>query len=490
MNQLQVSEKISTIIDPITNKDIVVSGTLSGISVYDYKIQVVLEVEKKDRFKYKKLEKEIEAQLKELNAKTKVSFLYVRKNNANNQIKDVLKMTEIKKSKMPTNQVLSDKWNMDGHKLFWHMDRVEEWARGDKIAPLHIDMGISSGCNMGCTFCYGVIQNRAGFGTNQKLIKHIPLEAVKRTFSDAKEMGVRSIALIGEGENTLHPNFHEILDHAKSIDLDISIATNGIRIDEKNMENYVRCLKWLRINISASNPESFFKVHRVKQFHRVINNAKKLIKFKKTKKYDCTIGFQMVVNKDNVDDIVPLAKLAKECEVDYFVVKPCSDTYDGKLSQLKNQAGTLGSKYNFIHGLFQQAESHATKNYAVNIKWMKALNGGWKDYESCHGTQFILAISGTGNVFPCGHWFNERKEEFLMGNVIEKTLKEIWQSERYDEVQKKIRDEVDVNNDCEANCRHHYVNRYLSHEGKTDISKIKEKYSKLIKNKPNHINFI
>ena len=33
----------------------------------------------------------------------------------------------------------------------------------------------------------------------------------------------------------------------------------------------------------------------------------------------------MVVTKDNMKDIVPLAKLGKECGVDYLVVKPCSD---------------------------------------------------------------------------------------------------------------------------------------------------------------------
>ena len=37
------------------------------------------------------------------------------------------------------------------------------------------------------------------------------------------------------------------------------------------------------------------------------------------------------------------------------------------------------------------------------------MNGGWKDYDYCMGTQFILGLSETGNLFPCGHWFNERK---------------------------------------------------------------------------------
>ena len=61
----------------------------------------------------------------------------------------------------------------------------------------------------------------------------MPTDAVKKTFKDAKEIGVKSIALIGEGENTLHPDFYDILSYGKEIGLDLSLATNGIRIDQK-----------------------------------------------------------------------------------------------------------------------------------------------------------------------------------------------------------------------------------------------------------------
>ena len=81
---------------------------------------------------------------------------------------------------------VNDKWNMDSHKLFWHLDRVKAWQKGERIAPLHIDMGISSGCNMACTFCYGVIQNRDGFGTNSKKIFHIPVKSIKQTLKMQK----------------------------------------------------------------------------------------------------------------------------------------------------------------------------------------------------------------------------------------------------------------------------------------------------------------
>ena len=34
------------------------------------------------------------------------------------------------------------------------------------------------------------------------------------------------------------------------------------------------------------------------------------------------------------------------------------------------------------------------------------------------------------------------------------------------------------------------MNRFLSHEGKTDANKLEEKYSETISKKPNHMNFV
>ena len=199
-------------------------------------------------------------------------------------------------------------------------------------------------------------------------IFHIPVESIKQTFKDAKEIGVRSIALIGEGENTLHPNFYEIINYGKEINLDLSLATNGIRIDQKKLDIILNSLKWIRFNISAGTKETFQKIHRVNQMDRVLGNAKALAKRKKEINSKCVIGFQMVVTKENMNDIVPLSKLGKECGVDYFVVKPCSDTFDSRLDSPKGE-------YIEALDIFKEAEQFSTAEYTVNVKWKKVLNG-------------------------------------------------------------------------------------------------------------------
>jgi len=376
---------------------------------------------------------------------------------------------------------VNDRYRMDGHKLLWHLDRVKAWGRGERISPLHIDLGITTGCNLACTYCYGVLQGRAGYGTNATKRFDMPKEPLLRLLSDAKKIGVRSIALIGEGENTLNPALYAALEHSAKISLDMSLATNGILIRQDKAEIMLSSLKWIRFNISSATPESYALIHQTHPeiFYKVVKNAEMLVKMKRGNKHHATLGLQMIITKQNADQIIPLAKLGKQIGVDYAVFKSCSDNSSKSLDSPDNE-------YLEMEPIFSEAELESTESYSVVIKRQKLRNLGLKDYTSCNGTQFILAISGNGRVFPCGHWFNIRQDEFLMGNVITSPLEEIVKSERYWEVQKKIQ-AVNVNHDCETNCRQHYINQFLSRvkDGKINLDECE-----VPEETPAHINFI
>ena len=57
------------------------------------------------------------------------------------------------------NQKIVNGLLLDGDKLAWHKDRVEAWQRGERIAPVTIDMALTRACNARCTFCYAMLQD-------------------------------------------------------------------------------------------------------------------------------------------------------------------------------------------------------------------------------------------------------------------------------------------------------------------------------------------
>lgn len=357
---------------------------------------------------------------------------------------------------------VEDKYHMTGHKLLWHLDRVNCWLKRERIAPLHIELGITNGCNIACKYCYGDMIGKA----DRKHKFDMPGETLLRLFRDAKDVGVKSIGLVGEGENTLSPYFYDAIDYAREIGLDLGMATNGIAFKAGKIKDMLESFVWIRFSLGGANRESYLNVHGADRFDRVIGNIRKCVETKKKYGLKTTLGTQMVVIRDNVQDIVPLAKLSKELGVDYFVAKPCSDTPDKKLNVPHEAYLKLGD-------LFEEAESYSDKNYSAVIKWNKFGNIGLNEFKTCYGTQFNMTINAKGDVAPCGHLLGYRRDEFYIGNVIEQSFKDIVASERYWEVQKKVQT-LDVNRECETNCLQHYINEFLE----------------ALKNPPDHINFV
>lgn len=354
-----------------------------------------------------------------------------------------------------------DRFLMDNHKLLWHLDRVNSWVKIKRIVPLHIDLGITTGCNMKCVYCYGKLQGNVDPSKRFDM----PKEAIICLLTEAKEMDVKSIAFVGEGENTLNKNLGAALEYAKCIDLDVSLATNGILLREDEALRILSSLTWIRFNISAATHEVYWEVHGG-GFESVIRNIKKCVELKRKYELGVTIGLQMVVVENNIHEIVPLAQMGKELGVDYLVVKPCSDTYDKALKAPYGQYILPRTQ-----DVLAEAERVSCENYDVVVKWDKMGNLGKKNYSRCNATEFIIAISGNGNVFPCGHFF--KSPRFLMGNIIDTSLKEVVASDQYWAVQELVKT-LDVNRVCESNCRQHYVNQFL-----WDLL-----------NPPKHVNFI
>lgn len=363
--------------------------------------------------------------------------------------------------------VNTDKFMMNGHKLHWHLDRVLEWQRGEHIAPLHIDVGLGKGCNIHCHYCYGITQgNLYKKGANT----YIPRNPLLRYMREAGEVGVRSMALIGESEPTLNPYLYEAIVEGKKAGVDMAVGTNGILFDAgREGEEALEHLTFLRFNISAASKDSYRKLHGSKEFDTFLEKVKFCVATKRAGNLPVTIGFQMVLTPQDVDEVVPLARLGRELGVDYLEIKQCGDTQDNTLG-IYDKLGF----YDQYHEVLQEAECVATDDYNVIVKWRCIKQKGKRCYNQCLGAPFLLYSGGDGNVYSCGMFFDYRSIEFCLGNIIEKGFKEIVESKHYQKVLDSIPEKIDVHKECYASCRTHAINEYLW----------------MLHNQPAHINFI
>ena len=203
------------------------------------------------------------------------------------------------------------------------------------------------------------------------------------------------------------------------------------------------------------------------------------MKIKKEKNLPVTVGIQMVLMPQFSDQITSFAKLGKELGVDYAVIKHCSDDEQGSL-------GIDYSQYFKLVDILKKAESFSDSKYLVKVKWSKILSSGKRRYSQCYGPPFIMQLSGSGLVAPCGMLFNEKYKKYHIGNIVDTPFKEIWKSNRYWEVMDLIASEkFDARKMCGTLCLQDKVNEFL-----WDLKQGKAVLEKPESEPPLHLNFI
>ena len=338
---------------------------------------------------------------------------------------------------------------LDGTKLAWHLDRVAAWERGERIAPITIDMALTRACNYACHFCYAMLQENERSRITQKVIYDF--------LEDAAEIGVKGVSFVSDGESTISPVFVDACVRGGELGLSIACGTNGFIFNRRKLEEILPHLTYLRVNISAGERDRYAEIMGVRPewFDRVVQNIRDMVDIKRRQNLPVTIGMQMVLMPEYADQVLPLARLGRELRPDYLVIKHCSDDEDGTL-------GVDYAAYDQIYDTLREAEAMSDGDYRVHVKWSKIEAKGTRSYQRCYGPPFILQISGSGLVAPCGMLFNERYQKLHMGNICEQRFKEIWESDRYWEVVNHLASaRFDAQQMCGSLCLQHKVNEAL-----------------------------
>lgn len=340
---------------------------------------------------------------------------------------------------------------LDASKIRWHQDRLDQWKRGERIAPITIDMALTQACQYNCVFCYANLQRNKP--------NRISFDIMKNFLDDCAEVGVKAISLVSDGESTANPIYEDVIVYGKKVGLDMAIATHGNTLTEEVLRKILPALTYLRFNFSAGEPQRYSEIMGVdiSKYYETCENIKIAMKVKKELNLEVTIGMQMVLMPKDGDQIIPLAKLGKELRPDYLVIKHCSDDENGSI-------GIEYDKYEALYDLLHEAESYSDDGFLVKAKWSKITSGGTRSYRQCYGTPFHLQMSGTGLIAPCGSFFNEKYKQYHIANITDPNVrfKDVLKSDRYWEVMDFLAsDKFDACSMCGTLCLQHKTNEVL-----------------------------
>jgi radical SAM protein with 4Fe4S-binding SPASM domain len=137
--------------------------------------------------------------------------------------------------------------------------------------PTHLEVEVSSACNLRCPFCKSTEMRNAGI----KFGKNMDWELYKKIIDECTKSSVYSIKLSWRGEPLVHPKISSMVWYAKDKGIkDVAFLTNGTNLNPyTNLELVNAGLDWISFD---GFKEDYERIRHPANFEQVIENIKDL----------------------------------------------------------------------------------------------------------------------------------------------------------------------------------------------------------------------
>ena len=285
-------------------------------------------------------------------------------------------------------------------------------------APLSINLDITTACNYACDHCVDMeILNQAIKYNHENLMDSIRVMASK---------GLKSVIVIGGGEPTLYPRFSEAMRFMKQLGLQVAIVSNGT--GNKKIQEIADCFTaddWVRLSLDSGTDPTFQAMHKPK---RPITLEEICAGIKPVKAVNprFKFGFSYIVTwkgafindthiVENLHEIVPAARLARDSGFDYISFKPFltrAEANNAEVVDLTEAATNFDAIIERVQREVAEAKKLGTDTFRVyestNLKVLQ--NRSYQSYtrqpETCHMQFFRQVLSPLG-LYNCPVYRNQ-----------------------------------------------------------------------------------
>lgn len=343
-----------------------------------------------------------------------------------------------------------DTFQIDGDKTRYHLDRIQQ-MRTDPVNtfPVYVEISPVGHCNHRCTFC---AVDYIGYK-----VRRLDTLILSQNIKNMALHGIRSIMYAGEGEPLLHPDMSTLVNRTKESGIDVAFTTNGVPLTNKFVDECLHNVDWIKVSCNAGDPRTYAQVHQTKEtdYSKVWDNLRYAVNIRNTKAYKTVIGVQCVLLPENAHSIESLVRMAKQCGLDYCVIKPYSQHNSSLTTQYKD------IRYTTYYKTISDLDQYSDNNFEVvaRLNSMASWDAVDRGYHKCLSTPYLWAyIMATGDVYGCSAYL--LNDKFNYGNINSELFSNIWLGDKRKEAIRYIAHDLDIS-ECRKNCRMDKVNRFL-----------------------------
>jgi radical SAM protein with 4Fe4S-binding SPASM domain len=273
----------------------------------------------------------------------------------------------------------------------------------------------TNACNLHCPAC------PTGAGKLKRPKRTMSFDEFKMIIDQVKGY-VANINLWNYGEPFLNKELLNMIEYAVSNRIHVTVSTNGefLKSKEFSLKVVKSGLQHLIICLDGANQETLIKYRKGSTFDTIVAGIRLIIESRKDLNSNIPkIELQFIIMKHNEQQRIIMEQLATQLGVDIY----CEKTV----------------RIDFRDPTFQNTANEFLPNdlslsrYYLEEGGMYALKDKISNY--CSSIFQAAVINSDGTVVPCCY---DLYSEYIMGNVFEKSFKEIWKSEKYKSLRAQI----------------------------------------------------
>jgi MoaA/NifB/PqqE/SkfB family radical SAM enzyme len=302
--------------------------------------------------------------------------------------------------------------------------------------PFLVSVDLTRRCNLTCLHCrYHSCLSEFPSPVARPLSDMDP-DVMKKVFLELGTLKTRELIFAGEGEPLLYPHFFDAVSTAKAAGMHVNVITNGTLLTEEAIARLIDLrLDLLTVSLWASSEEEYERLYpgtKPDTFHKVLEALKRVTRVKADRKSRLPLlRLHRPISRDNFRTVEVAFDQASATGCNQLTVTPVF-RLKGAASSYMLSPSEEKIVFSSLSRLKKTLREYSIQNNIdVALELYRIGEAVWETLP-CYVGWIHSSIRIDGTVFPCGRC------DVPLGNLNERSLREIWNGQAYRSFRKVV----------------------------------------------------